>query len=126
MFSSALFGLSFSFLQRTDFSWKEGRSQALLSEGVLRVLSVFVERDCIPIEDASWTLYSRSTENLTEEICVIPDPWVLRMTRARRSQAELRQMSAERVMDTVTESAAVVMVDYCELKVGLISTLILK
>ncbi|XP_004940083.2 ATPase family AAA domain-containing protein 2 isoform X2 [Gallus gallus] len=44
------------------------------------------------------------------------DPWVLRMTRARRSQAELRQMSAERVMDTVTESAAVVMVDYCELK----------
>lgn len=69
MFSSALFGLSFSFLQRTDFSWKEGRSQALLSEGVLRVLSVFVERDCIPIEDASWTLYSRSTENLTEEIC---------------------------------------------------------
>lgn len=54
MFSSALFGLSFSFLQRTDFSWKEGRSQALLSEGVLRVLSVFVERDCIPIQDASW------------------------------------------------------------------------
>lgn len=48
------------------------------------------------------------------------------MTRARRSQAELRQMSAERVMDTVTESAAVVMVDYCELKVGLILTLILK
>ncbi|XP_072184827.1 ATPase family AAA domain-containing protein 2-like isoform X2 [Excalfactoria chinensis] len=44
------------------------------------------------------------------------DAWVLRMTRGRRSQAEQRQMSAEKVMDIVTESAAVVMVDCRELQ----------
>uniref|UniRef100_A0A8C3PYW7 ATPase family AAA domain-containing protein 2 n=1 Tax=Chrysolophus pictus TaxID=9089 RepID=A0A8C3PYW7_CHRPC len=44
------------------------------------------------------------------------DPCVLHMTRARCSQTEQRQMRAEKVMDIVTESAVVVMVDYCELK----------
>ncbi|XP_021242801.1 ATPase family AAA domain-containing protein 2 isoform X2 [Numida meleagris] len=44
------------------------------------------------------------------------DPWVLSMTRARRSQAERRQMSVEKAMDILTEPAAVMIVDYCELR----------
>lgn len=86
-------------------------------------MSVFVEGDCIPVQDASWTLYSRSTENMTDEICVIPDPCVIPMTRARCSQTEQRHTSAEKAMDIMTESAIVVLVDYCELKVRLSSTL---
>ncbi|XP_042748891.1 ATPase family AAA domain-containing protein 2-like [Lagopus leucura] len=44
------------------------------------------------------------------------DPCVIPVTRARCSQTEQRHRSAEKVMDIMTESAVVVLVDYCELK----------
>lgn len=53
------------FLQRTDFSWKEGRSQMLLSEGTVTVLCLYMSRaiepqyrtlhgHCVPDEQKTW------------------------------------------------------------------------
>ena len=77
----------------------------------------------LQVQETSLILYSRETEPLTSEMCVIPGWWGHCMARARLSrEGEQQRMGVEKAMGILTQA---VVVDSCELKVSPISILLI-
>lgn len=80
-------------------------------------------RDCIPGTGYFTETVFQRNRNLDLRNCVIPDSWVHCMTQTRRSRLEeQRAIGVEKVVDILSQQ---VTVDHYELKVSLISVLLI-